>query len=146
MVTYQLRDVLRCYPWLAPSTVSRRIYSGVFPVEHVPTRGCPQLFSFGELIHCAVIDDLAAFGLLGRYWNPINLGILKEGIEKCEKDDYNFFYLITIEFRYGERCFFLSIQDHDTQLPSSSAIVSVGQYYKIAQDILKRGENESRIR
>lgn len=63
---YTAKDVERCYPWISAGTTNYRVKSGAIPLTHPsPGTGIPNMFTLAELVHCAVIDELASLGVFG---------------------------------------------------------------------------------
>ncbi|MBI4964693.1 MAG: hypothetical protein HY913_15545 [Desulfomonile tiedjei] len=66
MQLYTAKDVERCYPWISAGTTNYRVKSGAIPLTHPSTgTGIPNMFTLPELVHCAVIDELASLGVFG---------------------------------------------------------------------------------
>lgn len=64
---YTTRDVRRCYPWIDDRTLAHRIASGHLKLTNPsPGSGIPHLFTFPELVHCAVLDELSCLGALSK--------------------------------------------------------------------------------
>lgn len=61
---YTVKDVERCFPWISAGTTNYRVKSGAIPLTHPSTgTGIPNMFTVPELVHCAVIDELASLGV-----------------------------------------------------------------------------------
>jgi hypothetical protein len=61
---YTAKDVERCYPWISAGTTNYRVKSGAIPLAHPSSgTGIPNMFTLPELVHCAVIDELASLGV-----------------------------------------------------------------------------------
>lgn len=61
---YTAKDVERCFPWITAGTTNYRVKNDHIPLTHPSTgTGIPNLFTIPELVHCAVIDELASLGV-----------------------------------------------------------------------------------
>jgi hypothetical protein len=64
---YTAKDVERCYPWITAGITNHRVTIGAIPLTHKSTgTGIPNMFTLYELVHCAVIDELATLGVFGK--------------------------------------------------------------------------------
>jgi hypothetical protein len=62
---FQMRDVITCFPWLNHNTQNYRLSKGFTVASVYPQgKGTAALFTFPQLIHLAVIDELASLGAL----------------------------------------------------------------------------------
>jgi hypothetical protein len=58
------RDIERCYPWISAWTVNHRVKSGSLSITHKSAgTGIPNMFTLPELVHAAILDDLASLGV-----------------------------------------------------------------------------------
>jgi hypothetical protein len=62
--TFTAKDVIDAFPWIKPSVLHHRVKRGFIPLREKPAgQGIPILFTFPELVHCGVIDELASLGV-----------------------------------------------------------------------------------
>jgi len=63
---FTAKDVERCFPWITAGTTNYRVKQDIIKLEHPSTgTGIPNVFTLRELVHCAVIDELATLGVFG---------------------------------------------------------------------------------
>lgn len=63
--TFELGDVLKAFPWISNQLINNRIQRGHLRIrERSAGRGLPHIFSLPELVHAAILDEVAAFGAL----------------------------------------------------------------------------------
>jgi hypothetical protein len=63
---YTAKDVENCFPWISAGTTNYRVKMGAIPLKHPsPGTGIPNMFTLPELIHSAVVDELASLGVFG---------------------------------------------------------------------------------
>lgn len=62
---FVMRDVLTAYPWLSQQIVHHRIKREFIKLRHSPRgKGTNNVFTLPELVHVAVVDELASLGAL----------------------------------------------------------------------------------
>ncbi len=61
---YTAKNVSECFPWISAWTVNHRVGTGALPIDHPSTgTGIPNMFRFPEVVHAAVVDELASLGV-----------------------------------------------------------------------------------
>jgi hypothetical protein len=60
---FKMQDVLTAFPWLSQQTVCYRIKRGFINLKHrAKGKGSNNEFSLAELVHVAVVDEIASLG------------------------------------------------------------------------------------
>jgi len=114
---------------------SYRINNGFLPIEHPSSgSGTPHLFSFPELVHCAVIDDLGSLGMFKREnWDPKNIETILDGLGRCDEGDYAFYYIAYVQHHHNGVFWRLHIRDCAQEaIYLARAIVNVKGLYNVA--------------
>lgn len=64
---YTAKDIEKCYPWISAGVTNHRVTIGAIPLAHKsPGTGIPNMFTLPELVHAAVVDELATLGVFGK--------------------------------------------------------------------------------
>ena len=64
---YTAKDISRCYPWISPGTINHRVQQQYLKLENPsPGSGIPNMFTEEEVVHCAVLDELAFLGVFAK--------------------------------------------------------------------------------
>jgi hypothetical protein len=71
---YTAKDISKCYPWISPGTINHRVQQQFLKLENPsPGTGIPNMFTEEEVVHCAVLDELATLGVFGKlHTSPIH--------------------------------------------------------------------------
>jgi len=63
---FTAKDCEKAFPWITAGTTNYRVKIRALPIEHPsPGTGIPNLFTLPELVHAAVLDELASLGVFG---------------------------------------------------------------------------------
>ena len=67
MKLYTAKDITKAFPWISAGIINHRVKEGVLPITNPSTgTGIPNMFTMAEVVHCAVVDELATIGCLGK--------------------------------------------------------------------------------
>jgi len=94
MESYTAKDIHRCFPWIAGSTLHDRVRSGLIPclnVEASPGTGTSFEFSMAALVHSGGVDELLSLGFLksGRSGTSLMVDFIRKDQPSLHFDDPN---------------------------------------------------------